>query len=49
MFKKLGVTSAKWMRTTTEVFSSIFPVNVKIKVFEPSQIYEAQNWFTNTP
>jgi SpoIIAA-like len=43
------VADAKWMRTMTEVFSRIFPVNVKIKVFEPSQIDEAQNWLTNAP
>lgn len=38
------VADAKWMRSLTEAFASVFPGSVKVKAFEPSQIDEAQNW-----
>lgn len=41
------VADAQWMRTMTEVFSNIFPTDVKVKVFEPSQIDEAKKWLAD--
>jgi SpoIIAA-like len=41
------VADARWLRTMTDVFINIFPLSVKVKVFDPSQFDEAQNWIVN--
>jgi hypothetical protein len=41
------VADTQWLRTITGAFINIFPIDVKVKVFEASQIDEAQNWLVN--
>jgi SpoIIAA-like len=41
------VADSQWLRTMTDIFINIFPIGVKVKVFEPSQIDAAQNWLVN--
>lgn len=41
------VADTQWLRTMTDAFINIFPLSVKVRVFDPSQLDEAQNWLAN--